>query len=734
MFELTQILYYIGCTLGTLLIGSPAVLLLHRDGAKIFHPKSWFMGTTIIMLLCYWMSMFGIPMKQAWLIVAALSLIVWIIVWKRRLKGKDSLFVEKQTRGLLVLCFIAGSLALIPMIVFKACFLYGDMYTYVSIADYLLQHGYGSTVSLDPYSPWLSQVLLYQSHGFRMGAQFFLSFWTAALQQEFSVFVYSPASAFGISLYGMAVWEFTQSVWKLSPRRVAYAVIFSAFNIPFVIWSAVYGFFPQLLGLAFFIMALGTVVKLLVHHQKFSVLDYVEGSLWIASMAFCYSEVVPFFVVFTSVLYFTQNRSKKAFLQGFKSLALIAVFSLTVLGKYAIEMFGSIITMMGAAVGWEQRLNWIGYLACWFSSAPVQYNFVDAQYPLVPHTVFVTATIIMLALLVYGLCVHKSDSKTKHLTIGAILAIPLLLFLVYFGNIAENPFGNGYGNSWSVFKLAQYAFPVIGCFLFPYFADVFQGGGLIKRSLSIAFPSVFCVVGLMHAVLYSDSVTESMRKYTNYAENPIMAYIDIAKHYEGETRVLNLLGFDEHQSERKILTYFLRGNKLASDWSSDGYFSLYKNKDPEIVSDGLFLIYDPKATEPMLKLTEMTAENCVLMEENYGVGGTENSAENVSWTWNESESQYAVTNYSVKESVLLSAELANASAIPGASVDVYLNDQLIQTVELIPAQRIPFSANLKIPSGTTALVKFVYHGESVQEPGGQRTLNLGIWNIACTVS
>ena len=100
MFELTQILYYIGCTLGTLLIGSPAVLLLHRDGAKIFHPKSWFMGTTIIMLLCYWMSMFGIPMKQAWLIVAALSLIVWIIVWKRRLKGKDSLFVEKQTRGL----------------------------------------------------------------------------------------------------------------------------------------------------------------------------------------------------------------------------------------------------------------------------------------------------------------------------------------------------------------------------------------------------------------------------------------------------------------------------------------------------------------------------------------------------------------------------------------------------------------------------------------------------------
>lgn len=734
MFELTQVLYYIGCTLGTLLIGSPVVLLLHRDDAKIFHPKSWFMGTTIITLLCYWMSMFGISMKQAWIIVAMLSLIAWGAAWKFRPGKKDSFSVEKQTRLLLAICLIAGSLALIPMMVFKACFLYGDMYTYVSIADYLLENGYGNMVALDPYSPWLSQVLMYQSQGLRMGAQFFLSFWTAALQQEFSVFMYSPASAFGVCLYGMAVWEFTQSVWKLSPRRVVYAVIFSAFNIPFVVWSAIYGFFPQLLGLAFFIMAFGTVVKLLVHHQTFSVSDYVEGSLWIASMAFCYSEVVPFFVVFTAVLYFTQNRSKKAFLQGFKSLALIAVFSLAVLGKYAIEMFGAIIAMMGAAVGWEQRLNWIGYLACWFSSAPTQYNFVDVKYPFILHVIFVAATIIMLALLVYGLCVHKSASKTKHLTAGAILAIPLFLFLIYFGNITENPFGNGYGNSWSVFKLAQYSFPVIGCFLFPYFADVFQGSSLIKRSLTIAFPGLFCVVGLVHTVLYSDSVTESMRKYTNYAENPIMAYIDTAKHYEGETRVLNLLGFDEHQGERKILTYFLRGNKLASDWSSDGYFALYTNKDPEITSDGLFLRYDSKATDSPLQLTEMTAENCVLMKEDYGIGNTESSAENESWTWNEPESQYAITNYSVKESVLLSADLANASAIPGASVDVYLNDQLIQSVELIPAQRTHFSTEVRVPFGSTSTVRFVYHGESVQEPGGQRTLDLCVWNIACAVS
>lgn len=180
---------------------------------------------------------------------------------------------------------------------------------------------------------------------------------------------------------------------------------------------------------------------------------------------------------------------------------------------------------------------------------------------------------------------------------------PFFLFLIYFGMVVPNPFGSGYGNTWSLFKLAQYAFPMIGCFLFPYFSDVFEGKGWVRKSLSRLLPVMFCIAGVVHAAFYSESITTLMRQYTNEADNPLMAYMELTEKYKDENRVINL--YDLPTEHRKVLTYFLRDNRLISNWSSDSYFSAYPYPELEFDSEGIFLIYDPENERADLGLVEV---------------------------------------------------------------------------------------------------------------------------------
>lgn len=733
MFRIFQVIYYLGCVGGTLALGFPFALFMRRNELqKNILPTALLAGGAVSMIVSYWLNFLGLPMRAVWILLAAVCAVAWGGAIRLGLFTTEKRRMEKHSVVLLLLCIFAGALALLPTLIYQAGFPYGDEYTYISIADYLLDHSYRMPVEMDQYSPWLTQIYLYQTAGFRMGAQFLLSLWTAIFQQSYSIFLYGPVSGLSLCLYGAAVWQFTEQIGEMSRDKVCYGVIFSVFNIPFAVWSAIFGFLPQLTGLAYMVASLGQIIRLLRGRQPFKAVDCAEGVLYIAAMALSYSEIVPFFVLFVVALYFWENRTQKGWKKTFALLSLTAFISLAVLGKYAVDMIKALTLQFGAVVGAAQTLNWFSYIACWLSSAPVQYSFSMGGYPPVVHLFFVCLTCVLFSLLVFGVIRNRDHQKMQHLKTGAVLCIPLAALLVYFAIIATNPFGTGYGNTWSLYKLAQYVFPLIGCFLFPYFADVFAGKGRIRKTLLVLFPVGFCVMGICNAANYSQSVTASMRQYTNGAENPLFAYIEFAEKYKDETRTINLCNLPmEH---RKVLTYFMRSNRLASDWSSDGYFSSNPYPDPTIDSEGIFLVYNPLSEGAVLGLVEMPEEQCVLIDETNGVGVQEMVQNQGSWTWNDPESEYKIVNYTGQNEITVAVELSCGTSTPGSYVEVYINDQHIKDVAVDSQHRAPLELTMDITSGESGKLRFVYVGETLQEPNGGRNLALCVWNFTASAT
>lgn len=729
MFEFQQIAFYIICIAGLWFLGVPFGALLSRkhEHEKDIVPFTFLIGAAVIMLLSWWLSFLNLPMKYAAYVIVFLGIAIWLIALRQKAIHL-TIFLTRQNLSLLLICFFAGFLALIPMVFFKACFPYGDGYTYLCISDFLVDHGYSTNVELDPYHPWLTQIYLYQTRGLRIGAQLFLSFWTSLFRQGYSILTYTPVSAVGVFLFGISVWFFACAKEETTPKDIVYTVIFSAFNVPIVLWSVIFGFYPQLFGLTFMIAALREILPLLKSNAIVKLPNTLEGGIIISVMALCYSEIVPFFALSIAVVFVFESCKHKMWKRPLISLLLVACTSIICMGKYFGDMISAIFSQFGAVVGDEKTINWLGYIGYWLSSVPADFNYKVTAYSLSTRLVFIFLTLALLTLLLVGIVKCKKKEKWEILKEGFMLSIPYFLLLVYFSCISHNPFSGGIGNSWSIYKLAQYYFIILCIYLFPFFSNVFHGIKKRQKLLGILFPIFFCIIAIINCAHYSYSITREMYKYVGSSSNPVNEYLKIADLYKNEDQTINLVSMPD--APRKLLTYFLKDNRLSSDWNTDSYFSIYgQTANPAYDINGITLKYSPQDKASIAGVIPIDA-SYVDVQSGEGVGSVEASENMGSWTWNNVLSNYTILNYTDQKNVAVSFLLSCADNSKDNYVDIYVEDQLVLSQSVNATEKNPVTIYMDIEPGGQAVMQVIYHGNTLQENGNSgRELAVCVWAL-----
>ena len=336
---------------------------------------------------------------------------------------------------------------------------------------------------------------------------------------------------------------------------------------------------------------------------------------------------------------------------------------------------------------------------------------------------------MMLTFLIVGCVRSERADKKEALMDMTVLTIPYFLMLIYFTSITDNPFGDGVGNSWGTYKLVQYYAIIPFICIFSFYADTFRGSRRIFKSLSYILPCGFICFGCLSTFVYSKSITAPMREYTGNSEAPLEEYVELAKKYEGINSVINISSVPV--KHRQLLTYFLRDNNLASDWSSDDYFLIMEEiGDPPYASDGIILTYNPvddNSLAGMVEIGESTAK--IIIEVGAGVGAIESDEIN-SWTWNDPKSEYVIENFSGQD-IELECELMAAGG--NATVDIYVDDEFYATINVTAGA--PTECKIGLGSDEAEQVRFVYNGASVGPSGNDdRVLWLQIMNMKITTA
>ena len=713
-----QILFYILCIVTCLIIGAPIGTKLIRNDDESLLQQYLLLGGAEIIIVCFWGGNIGIPVKYTMLVLVVVNAF-FVILWRKAIFNSLN---DKRKIAFLFFCVLAGLLSMAPILIYNACSPYVDGYTYICIGDYLKDHGYSHDVTLDQFHPWLTQIGLYKHYGFRIGVQYLLAFFCSLFSLKYSIFVYAPVSALGVFLFGCAV---CTVVYRTANFNHSYiAVVVSVFNAPILMWIAIFGFLPQLFGMVFMIASIYGF-EIIVKKEEISLKEYVLGTIYVASMSICYSEIVPFWVLSVIALLIYKEFIEQSLVSDIKKIIIWALMTIITLNKYFIDMIPALLLQFGAAVGWKTNYDLMSYIGMIFNTVPVGYSFLDTSGNLFRRYVLGIYTILAVVLLGFGINRSELKNKKKVLSSCLVSSIPFLIMLIYFRFFSYDIFLDKIGNNWSIFKMVQYFYVIPCIFLFGFYADAFRN--IILKNLLCAL--IICST-TVNTINYSKTAVSSMLEFTGNSVNPLEEYVSLAEKYKNEDKIINLV--DIPLEHRKLLTYFMRDNKLASDWSSDGYFSFYGNiKDPACDYNGITLSYDSSSENEIAGIIEVEPK---YVEVNPGNGvGVYEKDEVHCWTWNDVVSDYNLVNYSRGDKATLTCGFASA-ATSEAKVSVFVNGQLADEVIIMPGQVIYYESDLNFSGKQGMKVEFIYTGETMKPTASDsRELSLRVLDFRIDV-
>jgi hypothetical protein len=651
MGSLIPILYYlmslfIVCASGMWLTR----VLLPTKYSKYRIAFSFPLGMAWLILVSSWTSYMGFTFKESSFFIIGGSVILSIIVIVRDIINKQKSMWLPSRSELLVygIAFISGIIVLFPMIFFNALRPYVDGFTYVSIADYLQSHGYFEKADPNPYYPWLTQMSLYQTHGFRMGTQFVLSLLSVVFNQKFSIYVFLPLLAGGQFLFVICIWLLTR--WGLRLPLVAsyIAVLFAAFYTSIPIINAHDGFLPQGMGLMFSVSIFAVIVKIGNWRSWKIILAF---SILLSALIVTYSELLPFvgLSIIVVLLYkFVQNKSirKKIF---FNSIGMLVV-SILISNISMLNAIKAILSQLKAVVGshisysvWEYTL----YLL----SIPVNYaNNLGRYYPVIYFFLVVTVLFALYLILTKGLNNLRLKERIK-IQLILIILFPYVALLVYFIFFDMDPWlTEKRGHSWSIYKDIQYMSIFVPVIIGISFYSLFDNGRF-NKTLLIGISSLFIVFNLTMSFHNSKLNTQEMRSYTGENINPLHQYDLLYQQLRDVDKPINLIMPANLLKHKQLVAYFLRDHEIVSDWSNDEYIYPHmkpENRSPSLLSNGLFLNYNPNSVNKTSNMEIVKSE--LMVDFISGVYDLEQD-DTKTWRWSSGDVLLSVRNISdsVKE-------------------------------------------------------------------------------------
>ena len=509
-------------------------------------------------------------------VAAKLTLVPLVWAWLHE-PFKRRALAHALSNGLFALA--AGVTILVPLLVYGAFNAHNDAFTYLAHSSWLQDHAFSETIAPSPVTPLTTQIAMYQHFGFRMGGSFLLALLQSAFGLQWAYFAY-PAIIIG-AVFSTCLslgFPIARNLGRFGRSVRLLLLCFPAFGFGGLGFAADYGFLPQTLGMTFacsLLFLLGPIVKWQTSHERLCMAASLKAgmlsALLLSAMTFAYSEFVPFVglaLVIVALLTMVQTG---------KLLPLIVyglvvfLFSLILLNVEILRSYSALKLQSGAVVGTPIDWTLLGFVAHALGVHGGAWDTFQWTTPSANWGSYAGGSVSVLILgVLLGISAPKmlGAARTAALLPVTTMLVILSIGLLYFRYGVASPFPVGVGQSWSQFKLADWAHPFLSVFLL--LALLLSLSRLDVRAGKVV--TVAAVIGLIGAAALAVERVRPVAKSYGNVRDVAQFYLDfreaVLTSCAPEAPVYLALA-DRDLKFRRMALLYLPDNQIFSDWEGD---------------------------------------------------------------------------------------------------------------------------------------------------------------------
>jgi hypothetical protein len=477
---------------------------------------------------------------------------------------------------------LCGTSVLAPLYVSGAINAHNDTFTYLAHGDWLQQHAFAAQIPADKVTPAATQVLMYQLNGFRMGASFLLAFFQAVLNIRWSYEIYPAVVITAMAACCLAIgFPIAELLGRLRWRVRLALLALPSFSLGGLVFGANQGFLPQTIGLTMAAAAIFATGAALtgISSERRGVGSIVAAALpvavLLAAAIFSYSEIAPFLVAAIGLSGLFCAIWSGAWRNVCIFGCVVALLTVMLTNFELLRTYHSLRTQVGAVVGSPVDWSLLRFVA---HAAGIQAGAWDNPN----FTYFGIGWGLILAVVVVSN--FRSISWGSTGSVGSLL-IPVLVLLlsffcglIYFRYVAVSPFPVGRGQSWSQFKLMEWAHPFVTVLVLAILVNFLTHSRKSYRRFVLVLLAAAalgsCYVGILRT-------RDMMRQYENVAD--VDAFYKnfreaVFTNCPRKASIYLALGGSDHKF-RQLVSTFLTDRALKGDWSDDGYAAPYMPPD-----------------------------------------------------------------------------------------------------------------------------------------------------------
>ena len=471
---------------------------------------------------------------------------------------------------------------------------HNDGFTYIAHSNWLQDNAFSNLISINEVTPLNTQIMLYQRGGYRMGASYLFGLIQALSTLRWSYDVY-PAVVIVALSDSLLTLGFALSSKINKYSRILQGLILSipSFLLGGLIFAPNYGFLPQTTGICFlagFIFYFGKKYALLSDINKISNIDIVRSSILAAILfsatVYCYSEIMPFMIasVIITWIYFYLRAfglvlSKKFFSSSnSKFLFSFCIFVIFFLNTEIFRAYSAVKNQAGVVVGSPVDWSAFGFLAHVLGLHGGSWDILQWSLPDQRNSfecligTITTGFVVCLMIIGFFNLENRSIFIRNFVPTIALIFVFLLAFL-YFRYIVTSPFNVGQGQSWSQFKISDWA----NIFIWPFLILGIISIEKVSERLTQALIVVLFFGGIFFSLFQSSCRVKNIVSLYESPENLAQFYREMREKIlltcPKEAPIYLFL--DNEIKLRQMVTYFIPERYVKANWKTDGYIYHY---------------------------------------------------------------------------------------------------------------------------------------------------------------
>lgn len=537
--------------------------------------------------LAVFVTIFGLIAKyiefQIMATVAPIMLIILPFYYYRK-KELKSITVDWVIQSFLVL--LCGITILVGLYVYGGYNAHNDSFIYIAHSQWLQINQFNNTIAINAVTPLSSMIAFNQITELRMGASYFVAFVQGWFNIQQAYYAFPVVAILSI---GTCCISFGYALKKIFPKIQLFVlcclIILPSFGFGGLVFGVNYGFVPQTVGLsiatALFILIGFVNNDVIFSSPKIGKLIKLSivNSVLVAGLVYAYVEFSPFIlfgIIGSIVFYFFKTKKIKVLL---KSYLWIGLFSLLFLNVELIRNIKALIIQSSVAAGTPVNWTEVAYVAHVFSIHGGAWDVFQWASNENQSNINLVVGLISFAFLSLLIVITVIKFRTKLLKREIIpFYVQLLIFLIgmiYYRYFVANSFSVGLGQSWSQFKLAEWANPFTMLIVIFLLTSLLVKYRLEKFIIIIFFIGIimsgYFSIKRMQPISYQYAHSHSIAQDLNEVHNTV---VDNCGH---DRSVYINLGSD--LKKRHMLVLFLPEFDIKSNWVRDEYVSYYLSSD-----------------------------------------------------------------------------------------------------------------------------------------------------------